>query len=88
MNSYALAFGILGGGVVLAALLWLAPRFRQRRTVRTFRKALNHIDLVALSWSQVLPEDDRDDLRTTPPESRPPRRRRDEHPDDGGASLV
>ncbi|MDQ3979837.1 MAG: hypothetical protein M3314_09820 [Actinomycetota bacterium] len=88
MNSYALAFGILGGGVVLAALLWLAPRFRQRSTVRKFRKALDQIDLVALSWSQGPPEDDRDDLSTTPPESRPLRRRRDDQPDDGGAALV
>ena len=88
LNSYALAFGILGAGVVIAALLSLAPRFRQRKTVKSFRKALDHIDLVALSWSQRVQNGDADDFSTTPPEGHHLRRRRGEQPDDGGASLV
>ena len=74
--------------MVLATLLWLAPRFRQRLTVRSFRKALANVDLVALAWAQSGAADDNDDFRTTPPEEQRMRRRRGEHPDDGGASLV
>ncbi len=87
LNSYALAFGILGGGVVLAAILWLAPHFRSRMTVRRFRKALDHVDLVTLSWAQGFRHGAADDLRMTLPEERR-RKRRHQHPDDGGASLV
>jgi hypothetical protein len=88
LNSYALAFGILGGGVVLATVLWAIPRLRRRAAVRRFRKALTHIDLVAMSWAQGLRHQPSDDLRTTPPESRRNRRHRHAEPDDGGASLV
>ena len=87
MNSYALAFGILGGGVVLAAILWLAPRFRQRMAVRRFRKSLDRIDLVTLSWSESLRSGDPDGLTTTPPEGHGFHPVRDD-PDEGGASLV
>ena len=74
--------------MVLAAILSLLPRFRSRLTVRRFRKALDHVDLVALSWVQGLRQGEIDDLRMTSPEERRLRKRRDEHPDDGGASLV
>jgi hypothetical protein len=92
LNSYALAFGILGGGVVLAALLWAIPRaiprLRRRTAVRRFRKALAHIDVVAMSWAQGGRHQQTDDLRTASPEERRNRRHRDADPDDGGASLV
>ena len=73
--------------MLVAVLLWLAPRFRHRMTVRSFRKSLDRIDLVALSWSQGVGLGEPDDLRTTLPEDRRLRERRDEQPDDGG-SLV
>jgi hypothetical protein len=87
LNSYALAFGILGGGVLLAAFLWLLPQLRQRLSVRRFRKALDGIDVVAMSWSQGVPGAPVEDLRTTPPEEQPARRRRDPEADDGGALV-
>ena len=54
MNSYATAFGILGTGIVLAALLWSRPRIHRYRQVRRFRRDLVHIDIVSRSWSWSL----------------------------------
>jgi hypothetical protein len=88
LDSYALAFGILGGGGLLAAVLWFIPRLRRRMTVRHFRKALDHVDLVTLAWSQGLHYGEADDLSTTPPEGRRSRKRGDEQPDEGGATLF
>jgi hypothetical protein len=88
LNSYALAFGILGGGVVLAAFLWLLPRFRLRLAVRRFRRALDGIEVVAMLWSQGVRHEPGDDLRATPPEGHRTRRRHDGQSDDGGAALV
>ena len=73
--------------MVLAAILWSIPHLRRRAAVRRFRKALAHVDVVAMSWSQGLRHQQSDDLSTTPPEGRRTRRRRNE-PEDGGASLV
>ncbi|MGH9225196.1 MAG: hypothetical protein ACRD2W_15760 [Acidimicrobiales bacterium] len=56
MNSNAIAFGIPGLLVCIAALLWLRPRFSRRRKVRRFRKDLAHVDLMAIAWSQAMRE--------------------------------
>ena len=80
MNSYALAFGILGGGVLLALILWSVPKLRLRRQVLQFRKALSHVDVVTIAWAQR--------LRNPQPFEDLPRRHRNPEPDDGGASLV
>ncbi len=90
MNSYTVAFGILGLGVFLAGLLWSIPVLRRRRQVRQFRRALTHIDTVALAWShQLRQEDGPTDLPTSIQEDRHLRRRfRRDHPDDGTAAVA
>ena len=52
MSSYALAFGILIGGVLGAAFLWLLPKWRARRKVRKFRKELANVHLVSIVWQE------------------------------------
>lgn len=87
MNSYTLAFGILGLGVFLAVLLWSIPHFRRRREVRRFRKALVHLDVVTLAWAQSQRHQRHpDDVPTPLPETR--RHRRRGEPDPGGDALV
>lgn len=88
MNSYTVAFGILGLGVFLAALMWSVPLVKRNRQVRRFRQALVDIDTVARSWSHALREDRARPNEGTFPEA--PRHRHDRrgHPDDGGAALV
>lgn len=89
MNSYAVAFGILGLGVFLAVLLWSLPRLRQRRQVRRFRKQLAHVDLLTVAWSHSLRESEpSDDVPTPLPETRRTRRGRRNEPDAGGDALV
>ncbi|MFN2503403.1 MAG: hypothetical protein ABR540_04075 [Acidimicrobiales bacterium] len=56
MNSYAMAFGILGSGVVIAALLWSVPLLRRRTQVRRFRQSLDHVDAVVMGWTQAVRE--------------------------------
>ena len=89
MNSYAMAFGILGGGLVLAAILWCIPHLRRRRAVGRFRRELTHLDVVALTWRQSLVEaEPSDDVPTPIPEPRPHRRNRHGEQGDGGPALV
>ena len=72
-----MAFGILGGGVFLALVLWSVPLLRRRANVRRFRKALDHVDLVAMTWSQRLRSDDPyDDQKLPVPDGRRWRRHR------------
>ncbi len=90
MNSYTVAFGILGLGVFLAGLLWSIPLLRRRRQVRQFRKALTHVDTVALAWSHQLRQDGRPtDLPTSlHDDGRLRRHPRRDHPDDGTAAVA
>lgn len=88
MNSYTVAFGILGLGVVLAALMWSIPLIKRNRQVRRFRQALAQIDTVATGWRHALREDR---PWTNEPSFPDPERRRQTRrgrPDDGGAALV
>lgn len=88
VNSYAMAFGILGGGVLLAVILWSVPLLRRRRQVRRFRKALDHVDVVTMAWSQSLRQDRPFDDLPSRFDGRRSRWHRHGQPDDGGASLV
>ncbi len=90
MNSYTVAFGILGLGVFLAGLLWSIPVLRRRRQVGQFRKALTHLDTVALTWSLQFRQDHGpNDVPTSLPEQRRLRRHgRRDHPDDGTAAVA
>jgi hypothetical protein len=89
VNSYTLAFCILGAGVLWALVLWSIPILRRRKAVVRFRKELNHLDLVALAWSQSLREGDADDeLPIAMPEFRRQQRRRRGDAEDGGGALV
>ena len=54
MTSYEMVIAILGGGLLLAAVIWAIPLLRRRRQIRRFRNALNHVDVVATAWSQSL----------------------------------
>lgn len=54
MSPYALAFGILATGLLVAGFLWLLPRWRQRLKVRGFRKELAQVHLVSLIWRESL----------------------------------
>lgn len=72
MSSYAVAFAILGTGLLLAAILWSVPRIKRRRSVRRFRAQLVNLDVVTLGWAQSLREQDPSD---EVPEARPPSRR-------------
>lgn len=75
LNSYAVAFGILGVGLVVAALLWIRPCIRRHRQVRRFRKELVHVDVVSLSWSHSLrTREPSDDVPAPLPASRRVRR--------------
>ena len=87
MNSYTVAFGILGLGVFLAVLMWSIPLIKRNRQVRRFRQALVHLDTVAGSWSHAFRHDrPPTDVPTLFPEDRRRRRRGDS--DDGGGTLV
>jgi hypothetical protein len=88
LNSYTVAFGILGLGVVLAALMWSVPLIKRNRQVRRFRDALSHLDTVATGWSHALREDRPWHDTTALPEPQRRRQTRRERPDDGGAALV
>jgi hypothetical protein len=90
LNSYEVAFGILGLGVFLAVLLWSIPHLRRHRQVRSFRKALTHVDVVTLAWSQAVREDrSPSEVSDLLPEDRRARRtQRRRGSDDGGAALV
>ena len=91
MSSYVLAFGILGFGIGLAAVLWGIPRLRRRREVRRFRQQLTHVDFVALAWRESLHDRDvSDDVPGSPafPESRRSRRANRRSDDKGGETLV
>lgn len=93
LNSYAIAFGILGTGLVLAALMWCRPRVRRMRQVRRFRKDLIRVEAVTSSWSRSLRrepyQDPSDEVPTTLPESRRMRRsQRRSDRDDEGEALV
>ena len=88
LNSYTVAFGILGLGVFLAVLMWSVPLIKRNRQVRRFRGALAHLDTVAAGWSHACREDrpGTDDLRfSDAPRRRNPRRR---HNDGEGDALV
>ena len=87
MNSYTVAFGILGLGVFLAVLMWSIPLLKRRRQVRRFRHALAHLDTVAGAWSHAFRQDrPPTDVPTVFPEDRRRRRRGDS--EDGGGALV
>ena len=88
MNSYTVAFGILGLGVFLAALMWSVPLVKRNRQVRRFRQALAHVDAVAISWSHALRQDRPSTDVPLFPEARRRRHLRRGHPDDGGGALV
>ena len=88
MNSYTVAFGILGLGVFLAALMWSVPLVKRNRQVRRFRQALTHLDTVANAWSHALRHDRPSGDVPVLPEDRRRRHLRRGHPDDGGAALV
>ncbi len=91
MNSYTLAFGILATGVLLALVLWSVPILRRRRAVVRFRKELNHVDVVALAWSQLLRQGrTTGELPVAEPESRreQPPRHGDSGDGGGGGALV
>jgi hypothetical protein len=91
LNSYSLAFGILGTGLLTALILWSVPHLRRRKAVRRFRRDLDQVELVSLAWRQSLVEDRPvHDLPTTPttPENRRHRWHRRDRFDDGGAALV
>lgn len=75
MNSYPMAFGILGLGISLAVLLWSRPRLCRHRQVRRFRRELVHVDMVSRWWSQTLRyQEPSDEVPTPLPELRRPRR--------------
>jgi hypothetical protein len=71
LNSYAIAFGILGLGISVAVLLWSRPRIGRLRQVRRFRRELAHVDVVSRWWSQSLRNQiPSDDVPTPLPELR------------------
>lgn len=87
MSSYAVAFAILGTGLLLAAILWSVPRLKRRRSVRRFRSQLVNLDVVTLGWAQSFREHDQSDEVPDPrPPSRRHRRARPPQPD-GGESV-
>jgi hypothetical protein len=90
LSSYAIAFGILGAGLVVAAVLWSRPRLRQRGQVRRFRQQLVHVDIVSLSWAQSLRhQDPSDEVPGSIPElPRPRRGQRRNGRGGGGESLI
>ena len=90
LNSYAIAFGILGTGLLVAALLWCRPRVRRLRQVRRFRKDLDQVETVTRSWSRSLRhQEPSDEVPTTLPESKRMRRsQRRSDRDDEGEALV
>lgn len=88
MNSYALAFGILGTGIVVAVVLWSIPHLKRRRQVRRFRSQLDQVDLVTLAWRESLRDTDPNDDVPILPEPRRGRRARRHDPDKGGDALV
>lgn len=81
MNSYTLAFAILGSGILTAAILWSLPKLRCRRQVRQFRRELSHVDVVTLAWRESLPgQDPSDDVPVQSHEARRSRRNRRHEP--------
>jgi hypothetical protein len=89
LNSYTLAFAILGTGLLLAGILWSIPRLKRRKSVRQFRHDLDHLDVIAAGWSQSLRFGFASDEAPAPlPESRRGRRNRRDNPRAEGEPLV
>ena len=89
LNSYTVAFAILGTGLLLAGVLWSIPRLKRRQNVRRFRRDLDHLDVIAAGWSQSFRFGFASDDAPAPlPESRRSRRNRRHNPRAEGEPLV
>ncbi len=87
MDPYVLAFGILGFGLGLAAVMWGVPRARRRLAVRRFRRRLDRLDAVVSGWREALSGGGLDGPAPRPSPEEPRRgRRRDD--DDGGMARA